>query len=155
MNRQEWTYPERRRRLVDGPWNEEPDKVQWVDDETNLDCLIVRSHGGHLCGYVGVPPGHPWYDVDYGNIEPHPRIHGGLTYSNRCLEDEAEPTICHVPLPGRPDNVWWIGFDCAHVGDLSPRLLDPNHMWSHETYKDVAYVEREVTDLARQVKAAA
>ena len=24
--------------------------------------------------------------------------------------------ICHIPGPGRPKDVWWFGFDCAHSG---------------------------------------
>lgn len=50
-----------------GPWHDEPDKIQWVDEETGLDCLIVRNHGGALCGYVGVPDGHPAYGVGYSD----------------------------------------------------------------------------------------
>src|SRR5215510_304522 len=29
--------------------------------------------------------------------------------------------ICHTPSPGEPDNVWWLGFDCCHLGDLYPK----------------------------------
>lgn len=32
-----------------GQWTNEPDKVQWIDEATGLDCLIVRHRGcGHL-----------------------------------------------------------------------------------------------------------
>lgn len=49
-----------------GPWDQEPDKVQWLDEATDLDALAVRNAGGGLCGYVGVPPGHPWWEFGYG-----------------------------------------------------------------------------------------
>ena len=51
----------------DGPWATEPDKIQWPDEETGYPCLIVRNGqvGGFLCGYVGVPKGHPAYGLNY------------------------------------------------------------------------------------------
>src|SRR5437764_13906827 len=43
-----------------GPWDGEPDKLQWIDCGTGYDCLIVRAvHHGRLCRYVGLPPSHP------------------------------------------------------------------------------------------------
>lgn len=49
-----------------GEWCNEPDKAQYIHEETNLDCLIVRNcHMGNLCGYVGIPPGHPYYGLSY------------------------------------------------------------------------------------------
>jgi hypothetical protein len=27
----------------EGPWQHEPDKMQWTDDDTGLPCLIVRN----------------------------------------------------------------------------------------------------------------
>lgn len=59
-------YP--RSKWPPGPWDQEPfDKVSWVDEETNLDCLAVRGPMGSWCGYVGVPPGHPFYGKDYAD----------------------------------------------------------------------------------------
>lgn len=54
-----WTFPERCNRVKwgPGPWDGEPDKMQWTDPATGLDCLIVRNTLGALCGYVGVTPG--------------------------------------------------------------------------------------------------
>ena len=52
-----------------GEWMNEPDKVQYIDENTGLDCLIVRVKGlGHLCGYVGVPQSSPHYEKDYDSI---------------------------------------------------------------------------------------
>lgn len=49
----------------DGPWQSEPDKIQWQDEATGLPCLIVRGPVGALCGYVGVPKTHPAYGLHY------------------------------------------------------------------------------------------
>lgn len=132
-----------------GPWSEEADKMQWQDKATGLPCLIHRNYAGSLCGYVGVAAGHPYYKEYYGeaNVEEKISVHGGLTYSGFC-QDEKDG-ICHIPEKGEPDKVWWFGFDCAHAGDLSPRIPT---MMPHETYKDVAYVKKEVGNLAKQLK---
>lgn len=62
--------------------------------------------------------------------------------------------ICHLPEPGEPDNVWWFGFDCAHSGDLAPKYDGlGGHHFGDDMYRDLAYVEREVTSLAKQLAA--
>jgi hypothetical protein len=71
-----------------GPWDNEPDKIQWQDDETGLPCLIVRGPAGALCGYVGVAPGHPWHGADYDNCDVS--VHGGLTFAHGCAEISRE-----------------------------------------------------------------
>jgi hypothetical protein len=138
-----------------GPWLSEPDRLQWIDSATGLSCLIVRqSTSGHLCGYVAVPPGHPAHGTDYSGMYDCTEVHGGLTYSNSC-----EGTVCHVPEPGQPDNVWWFGFDCAHGEDFSPgseaffakRGLHFDN--SHKTYRTVEYVKAECSNLAQQLAA--
>ena len=97
----------------EGPWQDEPDKVVWVDPATGLDCMAHRNRSGAWCGYVGVPAGHPAYGQDYDNVDVD--CHGGLTFAAGCQET-GDPAhgICHVPQEGRPAEVWWLGFDCAH-----------------------------------------
>lgn len=139
-----------------GPWDHEPDKVQWVDDATGFDCLAVRHpRSGHWCGYVGVPPEHPVHGVDESYVEVPgeygPDVHGGLTFASLCQEGDDEARgVCHVPLPGRPDAVWWLGFDCAHSGDRSPGHRrhgdDP-----YEAYRTLGYVRAECSKLAAQL----
>lgn len=155
MIEKEWTNTDKSA-WGPGPWQSEPDKKQWTDQATGLPCLIKRNGSGALCGYVGVPEGHPWYLVDYNDPEPYPEVHGGLTYADRCMEegDEAE-TICHIPEPGEPDNVWWLGFDCAHWRDISPAFrniyAEAGISQVHgESYKDIAYVTAECASLAKQ-----
>ena len=135
-----------------GRWQDEPDKVVWVDDDTGLDCMIVRNRSGALCGYVGVPEGHPWHGKDYDSIEPYPDVHGGLTFAAPCAEGktENEYAICHNPQ-GRPDNVWWLGFDCAHAWDVCPAHNRYGDLRGPEdVYRDLGYVKRQVASLAAQ-----
>lgn len=138
----------------EGPWQSEPDKVQWVDEATGLDCLIHRQpRSGHLCGYVGVGPDHPWHGLNYEKVGAD--VHGGLTFSAACAESE-DPSrgICHVAEPGRPEHVWWFGFDCAHGGDWSPSYAsyaNPIFARNDEAYRDRGYVETEIRQLARQI----
>lgn len=73
--------------------------------------------------------------------------HGGLTYSDPCQEGGK---ICHVPQAGESETVWWLGFDCAHYGDLSPGFR--SGLLSGGDYKSVAYVRREVERLADQAQ---
>jgi hypothetical protein len=152
-----WTFPERRP-PGDGPWTHEPDKAQWVDGGTGLDCLIVRSASGALCGYVGVPPDHPWHGMDFGMV-PVGGIHGGLTFSGPCQDDaEDGPEVCHVPEPGRPADVWWLGFDCAHAGDLAPTVAAELRVLGIAVggdYRSFGYVFAEVCMLAAMAARAA
>jgi len=122
-----------------GPWDDEPDRVEWTDPRSGLGCLVNRAPAGHLCGYVRVPSGHPWHGLDYGSVRPHPDVHGGLTFS-----DEFD----RLSVAG-----YWLGFDCAHLGDriiLDRQSIDPD-----DRYRDFAYVMDECADLAAAVQAAA
>jgi hypothetical protein len=171
----------------EGPWQSEPDKAVWVDEATGLDCLIVRGPVGALCGYVGVAEGHPWFGKGYSYCLEHGpdcedswnhrntgevEVHGGLTFAGPCAESE-DPSvhICHVPQPGRPEKVWWFGFDCAHAWDEAPGMASRDReryeearakgdtegmrLWSYRdsdtTYRSVPYVEAEITSLAKQL----
>lgn len=132
-----------------GPWQQEPDKKQWLDEATGLPCLIVRHpEMGHLCGYVGVSKGHPWFEKGYDDVEAS--VHYGLTYAHHCAEN-----ICHVVEEGEDDNVWWLGFDCAHCDDRSMLTNRYKDLRPLGTYKDMAFVEAGCRSLAQQAKAAA
>lgn len=107
----------------EGPWVDEPDKAQWTDPATGLPCLAKRNHAGAWCGYVGVPATHPLHGAHYSEDQfAGVEVHGGLTYSGACQEgpEPVEQRICHIPDDGEPDDVWWLGFDCAHWQDLQP-----------------------------------
>lgn len=141
-----------------GPWDSEPDRIEWMT-KAGLPALMVRVDHGAWCGYVAVPPGHPDHGKHYRDVEDTIDVHGGLTYADKC-----SGKVCHVPAPGEPDDVWWFGFDCVHSGDLAPgmggRMLSPLSVFGFggsatdgygSTYRDVAYVRREVEGLARQL----
>ena len=152
MKEQSW-YTDIKTDWPRGPWDDEPDKIQWIDDITGLPCLIHRNRMGALCGYVGVPEDHPVYKKHYD--EHHFTVHGGLTYGDLCAEgDDPSIGICHIPEPGEPDNVYWLGFDCGHLGDLSPNfenIVYPGE-FPKDVYRDVGYVKQECTQLAVQLK---
>lgn len=62
--------------------------------------------GDYYCGYVGVPPSHPLYQINYMQVDDDVDVNGGLTYSRmadswRTTKDEFK-------------DYWFFGFDCAH-----------------------------------------
>lgn len=139
----------------DGPWTAEPDKVQFPDPTTGLPCLIVRNLIGALCGYVGVSSEHPTYGKNYGDVDVD--VHGGLTFSSKCLptEDKAHG-ICHVDPEN--DDVWWLGFDCGHAWDFVPGMAKYHKEFnlqfgSNDVYRDIEYVRGECARLAQQLAA--
>lgn len=131
-----------------GPWDDEPDKIQWPDPVTGLPCLAVRSSMGNWCGYVGVPEGHPYFMKEYGDVDV--ACHGGLTFSGSCAEDGSDHGICHVVEPGESDRVWWLGFDCGHAFDLMPGM----RLMEGSVYRNLTYVQDQCFLIAAQLKAA-
>lgn len=105
----------------EGPWQDEPDLVEWrVDTAPGYPLLIVRAYMGALCGYVGVPLGHPFHGRSYVQ---------GTNWSGPC-----DPP--RVPS-GMPPTCWWFGFDCAHV--------------HHQYVPGMTAYFQCITELARQV----
>jgi len=157
-----------------GPWQEEPDRVEWRSQ--GFVCLALRGPMGAWCGYVGLPPGHPLHGKSgwgTGGENDDDRVselnaHGGITYAAECAGH-----ICHVPAPGEPDHVWWLGFDCSHAGDYSPGLnarlsrsgirpwkpyVEPpltvdSWLDRDERYRRLDYVKDECEQLATQLAA--
>jgi hypothetical protein len=118
-----------------GPWDGEPDRFEWVDDATGFPCLVVRHPlFGSLCGYVAVPPGNPFWGLDR-TADPVRGldVHDNVTYAASCMDVADIPEgaqesewfhpellVCHVPEPGQPDDVWWLGFAASHHTDVQP-----------------------------------
>lgn len=143
-----------------GPWDTETDeKREWR--HAGFPCLMVRNNFGAWCGYVGVPPTHPCHGQ--GHDTPNVDVHGGLTFAGPC---DTGGKICHVPAPGEPDDVWWLGFDTNHAGDCAPGMMamsgflrtlhpdmrdPPVGYWG--VYRDMDYVHGEVEHLAEQLAA--
>jgi hypothetical protein len=132
------------------PWQNEPDTVEF--NYKGYDCLIQRVNHrpvhnpqdclGHLCGYVDLPKGHKYYGKQYDEIPLD--VHGGLTYAE-----------------GKKNNVWTIGFDCAHFGDLIPGIYELrlhggplygiNFDRDDDIYRTVSFVENELKSLVDQL----
>lgn len=139
-----------------GPWQDEPDELAFSYGD--IGCRIVRNpHFGSLNGYVSVPPSHPWYGRSYDEIDAH--AHGGLTYAEKLFPDWQNGGTYAT----KTDELWWIGFDCAHAWDAQPGLV----AWERsqgfspfpgvgrpDQYRDLEYVKNEVENLARQAIAA-
>lgn len=108
-----------------------------------LKCQILRHPSmGHLCGYVFNKEGvkHWRYEDDCESNYPCDTsydVHGGITY----------------------DNDVKLGFDLAHLGDLTPySILNPISIHpcfmyedDDEEYRDMAYAKMEVKRLADQI----
>lgn len=141
----EVTGKARRELWGEGPWQREPDRVEWRAH--GLPCLIVRNRMGALCGYVGLPPGHPYHGHPYNSAEFDPEavsVHGGLSFANECGGH-----ICHVPEAGEPAAVWWLGFDCGHWRDWIPGLERcGGSALPGESYRSIGYVAAQVERLA-------
>jgi hypothetical protein len=152
-----WRFPQVRAELtVPGIWDDEPDKIQLIDVASDFDCLAVRGMTtGVWLGCVGVPPGHPWHGMDATDVPAS--AHGGIIYSAPCAGDHAggEFGVCHTPEPGRPDNVWWLGFDCGHGLDVCPAFLAMSFYADMvaelgATYRTLGYVMGQILELAAQ-----
>lgn len=161
---------------LDGPWKEEPDRVQWISDPGPLPCLVVRSDYGHLCGYVGIAAEHPLYGMGYNEFIPEwctcPGNHDGLNFDCDSTPGERLPahhgltyagvgdpdeTLSHIvfKMEGGPlRDVWYFGFDCAHYTDLQPEMarMYPGLVSGRgAVYRDLPYVRGIVDDLAREL----
>jgi hypothetical protein len=129
-----------------GPWDDEPDRVEWREEQfPELVLLMRRGPSGAWCGYVGVPEGHAWHGQDMYDVDAE--VHGGVTYTDTC-DDDPEQGICHVPALGEADHLFWVGFDCAHAWDLMPRIAD--HAMADDVYRTAYYVREQVRSLAQQ-----
>lgn len=130
-----------------GPWNGEPDRIEWRTAAGFVGLLRRSKATGALCGYVGLPPAHPWHGQEYDAIDVD--VHGGLTYAAPCAHDVG---ICHVPAPGEPDDLYWLGFDAGHAWDVMPAFHARNPEWREcdGTYRDLAYMREQCERLAEQ-----
>jgi hypothetical protein len=124
-------------------WLSEPDELRGTLN--GLPWAMLRHDVfGTWCGYAAVPADNLFYGVkwtelaaDDGTIPPS---HGGLTYSG--------PNLPLEPA----DGLWWVGFDCCHIHDLTPGIdkilaihLGTRHLMSlpgmERTYRNMAYVK--------------
>ena len=104
--------------------------------KSGLNGLLRKAeHLATWCGYVEVPERHPLHGADLYegnrvNDLMNLEVHGGVTFADEI------------------NGVYYIGFDCAHAGDLVPAY--EFECW--ETYRDEDYVRKEIERLAYQIK---
>jgi hypothetical protein len=80
---------------------------EWTT-KAGLKATVIATDMGHRCGYVSVPKDHPWHGKTYDEVGLD--VHGGLTYA------------------GMRDDLWWFGYDCAHLGDArDPELMSDEY----------------------------
>jgi hypothetical protein len=119
-------------KLPSGEWSGEPDLLEF--EVYGFKCYAERRDNmGHLCGYIVVDGTHPWHALTYNDLN-YVDVHGGLTYS----DDKPNYTT--------------FGFDCAHAGDVVPRMVEL--IDTDDTYKGMGYVVGELIKLAKQAKEA-
>jgi hypothetical protein len=160
---------------LDKPWETEVIPEPW--ESNGFLCRIIRHpRGGHLCGYVRVPEGHPLFKVEYSDKVPEilglavkeawegPLGKRGIisvflsqSEDRRdmrldCLFDVHGSLTFSGAMKNRPDDEWWFGFDCAHAGDLSPKDAERFGWYDGELYRTVDYVKAECESLAKQLK---
>lgn len=117
--------------------------ADWIT-RAGLRAVTLRVSTGHLCGYVGLPAGHPLHGVGYS--EPHASLAAlreaamagpvgkrgilavfcaaGMGESRQACPDfvfNVHGSITYAAgtpdYPAASDGLWWYGFDCAHAGD--------------------------------------
>jgi len=113
-----------------GPWDTEPDFA--VIEHAGFTGFVKRAWTGGLCGYVALPPNHPWHGKDYSDVSAD--CHGQLTFAERM------------------GPYWCLGFDCGHAGDVTPMMvaLMPGMCRADWVYRDFAYVREQVKGLCQQ-----
>src|SRR5208282_2578011 len=111
----------------EGIWMTEPDELDWITS-SGFPAYIRRNSMGFLCGYVGVSKDHCLYGKDYENFY-YFDVHGGITFSGTIEKYGVE--------------LFWIGFDVGHAGDLIPAFKEMNYSNFGATYKDIGYVKNE------------
>lgn len=107
---------------------------------------VTHNRLGHRCGYVRVPPGHPWHGKDYDEVDAY--VHGGLSFAEADLDCDKEG----------PDEAWWLGFDCGHYGDAPDPSLPGYSSFLDGlggTIRTTEYVADECRHLIDQVAASA
>lgn len=131
------------------PWDREDSEVDFT--AAGLRCHMARGFGDIWCGYVGVPPSHPWYGLPTNALvkfDPEKFKHRTLdqgvgifdvflhAVSGRKLEDGvtiamalevhggvtwADDHAGGLDAESDGEHLWWFGFDCGHAGDYMPK----------------------------------
>ena len=97
-----------------------------------FNCRISRMPMHHYCGYIQIPRDNGYHD------EPNIKVHGGITF---------------MGCDG------WVGFDCAHYDDITPKvemymetIVTSKIDSQHKTYKTFEFVFDNLKSMAEQLK---
>lgn len=129
-------------RLSERKWDYEQDL--FIGKHKGYKYIVKRMPLGHLCGYVRLTKNDELFKTNLMDEDIYLRVHGGITYTS----------------PGNPldyfsesSKFFYIGFDTAHGGDVSPAMVDfLKDMPSYGTYKDLPYVRKQCKKLINQIK---
>lgn len=97
--------------------------IAFIRENTWAKNWISSLEHGWGNGYVALPSTHPFYGLNYDEIDEHVNVHGGLTYSKSYTHEN--------------EMYWLIGFDTMHGFD------DPIR-------SDKEFVINETLDLLKQ-----
>ena len=119
-------------------WENEPNRKE--GKYKGMTYLVLRHPTSlHLCGYVRLPERSRLRKIGYDDIRID--THCGLTFAGNLSNEKG----------------YWIGFDCAHSGDISPYMwkgydYGTKVIFKDYTYKNIAYVEKWCRKMIDQLK---
>lgn len=97
-----------------GPWVDEPDYK--IGEAAGLVYQVHREMWGTLAIYLGFPPGHPCFELDYECVRAHT---SGLWYWS---------AHCTGHIKSYPDEeyagLWWLGAQFGRPGQLAPLMAN-------------------------------
>jgi hypothetical protein len=136
-----------------GKWVNEPDLCGW--DYAGHPCLAIRDMSmGVWKGFVGIDSKHLFYGK---SIEELMQLHVVLEIFFSVYGGIASAGTLPNKYQEYSKNWWWIGIETSNGADYMPLLkldtsdADMAKMLSHQTYKDIHFIRREVKKLAKEI----
>ena len=123
--------------------------IESVFDYNGFKCIVKlfpnpckgSVQHGYRCGYIVLPPDHPWYKKAYDDIIVV--VHGGLTFDGSIK----------IIDPSQHTEEWCIGFDCCHAGDTSDPCDSSLHHWTHnEVVEECKFLVDQAIKAAKESK---
>lgn len=120
-------------------WENEPNYLRFVDEETGYECHINRNLDmGYLFGYIFISNTNRLYNKNLDELG-FIKVHGGVTIIDFGKDKDGEDKQA-------------IGFDCCNPYDLIPTYHKYYENNPKYTYKNIEYVKNECKKLAKQLK---
>ncbi len=120
-------------------WETEPNELDF--EAHGLPCALRRGRSGGWCGYVGLTKEYVAANSNSNGLPLEDiSVHGGVTYADEAWWNDDSPLI-------------WIGFDCSHCDDITPKHADWDlSMGRPRSYRNIHYAKDQCSSLARQLK---